>query len=130
MQQVSPWVPIGIAVGSVIIVPAAVWFGRKIAAAWHAHRVRLLSEVFVTREEFGRQFKDLNETQARQHSENRATLEALRLDGKEREGKLTAMLDGIRSEVRDDAKDLREQIGQVHGRVDNVLGLLGNRRKP
>jgi len=130
VQQVSPWVPIGIAVGSVIIVPAAVWIGRRIAAAWHAHRVRLLSEVFVTREEFHRQFQELGTTQARQHSENRATLEQLRMDGKEREGKLTAMLEGIRGEVREDAKDLRDQVGAVHGRVDNVLGLLGNRRKP
>jgi hypothetical protein len=91
--------------------------------------VRLLGEVFVTRKEFSDQFKMLADTQARQHSENRAALDALRMDGKEREGKLTAMLDGIRTEVRDDSKDLRDSIGAVHSRVDNVLSMLGNRRK-
>lgn len=126
----APWVAIGIAFGTVIVVPTAVWIGRKIAAAWHEHRVRLLGEVFVTREEFSRQFSKLNEAQTAQHAENRATLDQLRMDGKEREGKLTAMLEGIRQEVREDTKELRESVAAVHGRVDSVLGLLGNRRKP
>ena len=63
MQSTPAWIPIAIAVGSVIVVPAAVWISRKVAAAWHAHRVRLLGEHFVTREEFKRQFEALGDTQ-------------------------------------------------------------------
>lgn len=129
MQTAPLWVPIAIAVGSVIVVPAAVWIGRKIAAAWHQHRVRVLGEIFLTRAEFQSQFESLGDTQARQHSENKALLEALRVDGRERETKLTTLLDTARKDHRDEQRELRDNIGEVHKRVDSVLTMLGNRRK-
>lgn len=130
MQTAPSWVPIAIAVGTVIVVPAAVWIGKRIAAAWHAHRVRLLGEVFVTRDEFKRQFEQLGDTQTRQHRENQAALESLRLDGREREGKLSGLIDGMRKETREEARDLNTSVGEVHKRVDSILSMLGNRRRP
>lgn len=129
MPHTVQWVPIGVAVGTVIVVPAAVWIGKKIAAAWHRHRVELLSDVFVTREEFTRQFEQISDTQARQHGENKALLEALRVEGKDRETKLTTLLDTARKDHRDEARELRDNVGEVHKRVDTVLNMLGNRRR-
>lgn len=130
MQNAPQWIPIAIAVGTVIVVPAAVWIGRRIAAAWHAHRVRVLGNHFVTHAEFKREFEKLGDTGARQHRENQNALEALRLDGREREGKITGLIDGMRKENREEARDINTSVGEVHKRVDSVLAMLGNRRKP
>lgn len=129
MEHAPEWVPIAIAIGSVVVVPAAVWFGRKLAKAWHDHRVKVLGEIFCTRKEVEVQFDTLNETQARQHRENKALLESLQQDGYAREVKVTTMLDGARRDTRDDTKELRDSVAEVHKRVDSVLSMLGNRRR-
>ena len=130
-MEIAPhWISVGIAIGTVIIVPTLVWSLRKIAQAWHDHRVKVLREVFVPREDVQRQYSELATTQARQHGENQYALEQLRLEGKEREGRLVGMMDTARKDNRDAVTALSSSIGDVHRRVDSILAILGNRRRP
>lgn len=122
-------VPVAIAIGTAVIVPTFVWLLRRAAQAWHDHRVKVLGDVFVAKGDVQRQFSSMNDTQARQHAENQRALESLRLEGKEREGRLVGMIDTGRKDQRDEVRALVSSVGDVHRRVDSILTLLGDRRR-
>lgn len=75
------------------------------------------------------QFAKLAQTQAEQHAQNRALLDAIRAEGQQREGRLVGTLESFQQQNRDDAKEQRGQISIVSGRVDSVLHMLGDRRR-
>lgn len=76
------------------------------------------------------QFSTLAKTQAEQHAQNQALLDTIRAEGQQREGRLLGTLESFQQQNRDDAKEQRGQITTVSGRVDSLLHMLGDRRRP
>lgn len=122
-------VAIGVAIAGLVVVPAVVALTKRLLQAWHEARYGRLAKVFATREEVEMNFDELRKVQERQHAENRDFLDTIRTEALAREGRLTAILETYRQEQRTDTKDVREEVGEVHKRVDSVLGMLGNRRR-
>lgn len=130
MQAPNAWVvPIAIFIGSAIVLPAVVALGKRMLQAWRDHRHKILAESFCTRKEVEVQFQTLSEVQAKQHAENQKALDALRMDGKEREGRIAGLFEAMHREVKEEGKELRENVGQVHSRVDSLFGVLQDRRR-
>lgn len=125
----APWiVPVAIAVGTAVVVPALVAVGRHWVSMWRAWRHARMSKVFITRTEVEVQFAKLAETQAAQYAQNQALLDTIRAEGQQREGRLLGTLESFHAQNREEAKEQRGQIATVSGRVDSVLHMLGDRR--
>jgi hypothetical protein len=119
----SPWVvPVAIAVGTVVVVPALVAVGKHWLSMWRAWRHSRLSRHFITRTEVEMQFAQLAETQAKQHAQNHALLGEIRSEGQQREVRLVGTLETFQNQNREDAREQRK-------RVDDVLRMLGDRRR-
>lgn len=118
-----------VAIGTAIVVPALVAVGKHWMSMFRAWRHAGLSKVFITRTEVEMQFATLARTQAEQHAQNQALLDAIRKEGQQREGKLLGTLESFQIQNREDAKEQRGQIATVSGRVDSVLHMLGDRRR-
>jgi hypothetical protein len=128
--NLAPWiVPVAIAVGTVIVVPILRAAGKHWVEMWREWRHKRLSKVFITRTEVEMQFATLARTQAEQHAQNHALLDAIRAEGQQREGRLLGTLESFQQQNRDDAKEHRGQIATVSGRVDDVLKMMGDRRR-
>lgn len=76
------------------------------------------------------QFATLAKTQAEQHEQHKALLDAIRAEGQQREGRLLGTLESFHQQNREEAKEQRGQITTVSGRVDSLLHMLGDRRRP
>jgi hypothetical protein len=125
----SPWfVPVAIAVGTVVVVPTLVFLGKHWLSMWRAWRHARMSKVFITRTEVEVQFAKLAETQAAQYAQNQALLDTIRAEGQQREGRLLGTLESFHAQNREEAKEQRGKIETVSGRVHDVLLLLGDRR--
>jgi len=68
------------------------------------------------------QFATLAKTQDTQHTQNHALLDQIRADGQQREVRLVGMLEAFQQQNREDAREQRK-------RVDDVLRMLGDRRR-
>jgi hypothetical protein len=130
--QARDWLTLAIAIASVIIVPLLISIGKRIRAHWAEARLAELRAHFATRQ----QFDDLLEqqvkqehTQAERHQENRDFLDTMRIEALKREERIIATIEKGQDKAHTDLRDMREQVGKVHSRVDNVLEMLGNRRR-
>lgn len=68
------------------------------------------------------QFATLAKTQAEQHAQNQALLDQIRAEGQQREVRLVGTLESFQHQNREDAREQRK-------RVDDVLRMLGDRRR-
>jgi hypothetical protein len=109
-SQHANLIPVGIAIASLIVVPALVAICKHYVGVWREARHARLAKLLVQREEFEMQFSELSETQAKQHAENREMLERIRAEGQERE------------------RTLLGAVSEVHARVDTLFGLLAKRK--
>lgn len=112
------WIPIGIAVASLVVVPALVAVGKRLLDAWREAQHARLAKLFMPREEIEMQWDQLSKTQARQHAENRDFLETIRTEAHKREERLLEAIESGRTEV-----------GTVHQRVDRLFELITGGRK-
>lgn len=120
---IAPWVvPVAIAVGTVVVVPALVAAGKHWLSIWRTWRRSRLSKHFITRTEVEMQFATLARTQAEQHAQNHALLDQIRAEGQQREIRLVGTLESFQNQNREDAREQRK-------RVDDVLRMLGDRRR-
>lgn len=113
------WVPIMIAVASLIVVPLVVAFFKKLREIYLEARLAKLKASFVTREEHDRQFEDMTKAQSVNHRENRDFLDTIRTEAQKREARLLGEISATRNDVR-----------EVHGRVDTLYQqLLGGGKR-
>lgn len=137
-MQPRDLIPVGIAIASLIVVPALVAVGKRLTAAWReARQARLarlfiqreeleqfrqaqqdrLAKVFVAREEVEMQFDTLNRNQAKQHEENQQFLDTIRAEALQREGRVMQKIDDVQRNTRSD-------VISVHARIDKLFELL------
>lgn len=122
--------------GGVTILLAAIWWlVRVLWALWEENRDRRLSiaidlklKGYVTTEALEMQLTDLREHTDELHQQNERNFDTIRTEGHKREGMILSALESAAKERREDMKEIRETIGQVHRRVDQVLVLSGERR--
>lgn len=112
------WVPIGIAVASLVVVPALVAVCKRLLEAWREAQQARLAKLFITREEHEMNFDAMTHTQAKQHAENRDFLDTIRTEAHNREERLLEAINSGNNEV-----------GKVHARVDKLFELITGRKK-
>lgn len=111
-------VQIAIAITSLIVMPIIGIAFRDYLAGRKAKRLAELAAIFAPRDDIDKK-----------HQENKALLEAIRLDGKEREGRMVASIEATQVNQRAFEMLMHSQVEKVNGHVMDVLKMLGNRRK-
>lgn len=98
----TAWVSVGIAVASLIVVPFVLHMIKQFRIARREAKAAELAKVlamYVTKTEHDVQFERMEETQARNHRENRDFLDTIRTDAHKREGRILASIHNLGSRV-------------------------------
>lgn len=121
--------------GATVTAGAVWWLVRVAWVQWDENRDRRLSAAidlrlkgYVTTEALEMQLNDLRDHTDELHQQNERNFDTIRTEGHKREGMILAALESAARERREDAKEIRESVGEVHKRVDQVLVLSGERR--
>lgn len=127
--------PVLIAIASLIVVPLIVFSAKQVWALWVENRDRRLDAAitaklgdYVTTEALDEKLEMMQRHQDELHRQNTLFLDTIRIEGQRREGMILGALNTAAEERREDMKEIRDTIGEVHRRVDRVLELSGERR--
>lgn len=126
-------IPLAIALLSLIVIPLCVALWRHYREAYRAAKKAELTEIlsrYVKREELEMQFSELNRVQQERHQQHAEILQEIREEALQREGRVLGKIDSLRQDSALENRGIRDEVRGVNGRVDNVLQLLGDRRRP
>lgn len=127
--------PIVIAVASLIVVPVVVKLATYLWALWAERRdARIDAAIagkltgYATTEELDMHIDTLRDQQEAHHAQNRELLKSIKDDGLRREGLIIGQIKQAQDENR--ANDTKQESAMtvLHGRIDRVLELQGDRR--
>lgn len=112
------YIPIAIAIASLIVIPLMRWVFKDYFDKRAKARMAELAKLFVSHDEIHEK-----------HEENKKLLEAIRHDGKEREGRLTGLINAMSVQNQTFQTQVSQDFRTVNGRVDSVLQMVGDRRR-